>query len=378
MRKDIALGVLSGLILQFLPLHAASSVILAEGKTKIVRSCPGNPDLAIFEAKDDITGGDGARHDVITGKAEIATETTCNVFRLLADCDIPLAFREQIDARSFQAVLCDMIEYEVVVRREAHGSYLKRHPELKKGTVFPKLIVEFFLKTSQKQWKGTPIPKDDPFIQFSKEGALLYLPHIPMETQTPFMVLKDFPCREKPHLLEEMSMIAREVFLILEKAWELQEGRLVDFKVEFGIDSKGNLLLADVIDNDSWRVVQQDSYIDKQIYREGGTLDEVTRLYEKVRRLTRSFKLPRQHLIIWNDSGALDPFFQQIVPTDHGNLKVSQATSAESMEKLIQEIPDHVIVKNNPESLFDGIQILAAKNPLLYMLLKFQQIEYGY
>jgi phosphoribosylaminoimidazole carboxylase/phosphoribosylaminoimidazole-succinocarboxamide synthase len=38
-------------------------------------------------------------------------------------------------------------------------------------------------------------------------------------------------------------------FLVLERAWSLEGGTLVDFKVEFGFDAKGNLLLADVIDN---------------------------------------------------------------------------------------------------------------------------------
>ena len=53
------------------------------------------------------------------------------------------------------------------------------------------------------------------------------------------------------------------------------------------------LLLADVIDNDSWRVIMNGSHVDKQIYREGGNLSQVIKNYKKVRDLTGRFLLPR-------------------------------------------------------------------------------------
>ena len=44
-----------------------------------------------------------------------------------------------------------------------------------------------------------------------------------------------------------MARIARHAFLVLEKAWQLEGGTAsLIFKVEFGFDSKGNLLLADI------------------------------------------------------------------------------------------------------------------------------------
>jgi phosphoribosylaminoimidazole-succinocarboxamide synthase len=60
------------------------------------------------------------------------------------------------------------------------------------------------------------------------------------------------------------------------KAWALEQGKLVDFKVEFGFNSSGKLLLADVID--------------KQVYRDGGTLDKVSALYRHVSNATDHFK----------------------------------------------------------------------------------------
>src|SRR4029078_7698460 len=86
---------------------------------------------------------------------------------------------------------------------------------------------------------------------------------------------------EEYKFFPEMRKIARQAFLVLERAWALEGGTLVDFKVEFGFDAKGTLLLADVIDNDSWRVLEHGAYIDKQVYRDGGTLDTVAAKYRQ-------------------------------------------------------------------------------------------------
>src|SRR5205823_14578129 len=102
----------------------------------------------------------------------------------------------------------------------------------------------------------------------------------------------------------EMRAIACRAFLALEKAWQLEGGTLVDLKVEFGYDTKGRLLLADVIDNDSWRVVESGAYIDKQVYRDGGALDDVAATYARVAEITGHFRLPRQRIVLWRGSEA--------------------------------------------------------------------------
>ena len=68
-------------------------------------------------------------------------------------------------------------------------------------------------------------------------------------------------------LFEDMANIAKGAFAHIESAWAREGVALVDMKVEFGIDSGGMLLLADVIDNDSWRLVRDGNYLDKQTYR---------------------------------------------------------------------------------------------------------------
>src|SRR5258708_3270196 len=53
-----------------------------------------------------------------------------------------------------------MLPYEVVVRREAHGSYLKRNPHFAKGQLFPQLELEFFLKTKDGNWNDKRVYRD--------------------------------------------------------------------------------------------------------------------------------------------------------------------------------------------------------------------------
>ena len=141
--------------------------LFAEGKTKRVWAVVGEPDLAILESKDDITAGDGAKHDVMGGKAALANETTCNVFRLLNNQTkhIPLAFIEQLDPTSFLAYRAQMLPWEVVARRRAWGSYLKRYPEIEQGHRFDPPLVEFFLKTSGRNFDGHVLPEDDPYAE---------------------------------------------------------------------------------------------------------------------------------------------------------------------------------------------------------------------
>lgn len=332
---------------------------VAEGKTKTIHLVAGNADLVTVVAKDDITAGDGAKHDIIPDKGRLATATTSNVFRLLKACGVPVAFIEQESPVSFSAPKCEMLPYEVVVRREAHGSYLKRNPHLSKGQLFPQLLVEFYLKTKDKNWKGKPLIADDPLMDYADGGAQIRLfnPAKPLAGQEPFLVLPVadvFGRDEEWKFFAEMRRVARQAFLVLERAWQLEGGTLVDLKVEFGFDTKGKLWLADVIDNDSWRVLESGAYIDKQVYRDGGALDDVAAKYRHVADVTNRFHVPRQRIILWRGSekDRTDAFsealgeFKDMMTVVTCSIHKEPVAGAATLHRLVQEIPDTVVIAN--------------------------------
>jgi phosphoribosylaminoimidazole carboxylase/phosphoribosylaminoimidazole-succinocarboxamide synthase len=249
---------------------------LAEGKTKIIFPSE-NPQHVVIESKDSITAGDGAKKDVIEGKGIFSNQTTSHVFEFLNACGIKTHFIKQLGDRQFLAWKCDMIPLEVVVRRLAFGSYLKRHPGTPEKFRFTPPLVEFFLKDDVRH---------DPFMEpffilhektKSRSGKLLSIEH-----------------------LETMEKTCRLAFEILEKAWASLDVVLVDLKVEFGFDPNGNLLLSDVIDNDSWRIWlhgDKAQMKDKQIYRNlpqstPEALQALKTHYEDVANMTSLFLKP--------------------------------------------------------------------------------------
>ena len=331
--------------------------LVTEGKTKKIYQAPGGSDLVTVISKDDITAGDGAKHDLIPDKGRFATATTCNVFRLLKACGLPVAFEEQESPTSFVAPKCSMLPYEVVIRREAHGSYLKRNPHLAKGQLFPQLIVEFFLKTKDRNWKGKPLICDDPLLIYKEGDAQIRLfdPAKPMPGQEPFLILSTaevFGRDEEWKIFPEMRRVARHAFLAIEKAWQLEGGTLVDLKVEFGFDAKGRLLLADVIDNNSWRVIENGSYIDKQVYRDGGALDDVAEKYRRVADITGRFRLPRQRIILWRGSekDKTDAFSEalgdltDLMTVVTCSVHKEPVAAAGIFHRMAQEVPDSVVI----------------------------------
>jgi phosphoribosylaminoimidazole carboxylase / phosphoribosylaminoimidazole-succinocarboxamide synthase len=161
-----------------------------------------------------------------------------------------------------------------------------------------------------------------------------------------------FARKDEAKIFPEMRAIARQAFLVLEKAWQLEGGRLVDLKVEFGFDSKGKLLLADVIDNDSWRVVEDGAYIDKQVYRDGGALDDVAAKYRHVADVTGRFHLPRQRIILWrgSDKDKPDAFSEALgeladmMTVVTCSVHKEPVNAAGIFHRMVQEIPDTVVI----------------------------------
>jgi len=176
-----------------------------------------------------------------------------------------------------------------------------------------------------------------------------------IQGQEPFLTLPQsdvFSRDEEWRFFPEMQRIARQAFLVLEKAWQLQAGTLVDLKVEFGFDTQGRLLLADVIDNDSWRVLEDGSYIDKQVYRDGGALDDVAAKYRRVAEITGRFELPRQRIILWrgSESDKTEAFSEalgelaDLLSVVTCSVHKQPVAAAGILQAMVQEVPDSVVI----------------------------------
>ncbi len=255
---------------------------IARGKTKVLYELDGQPDMAVVMQGDAITAGDGARRDVIDGKGRLAAQTSARVFRLLNLCGIPTHYHnggEDDDDNEMLVRRCQMVPLEVVVRGVAAGSFARRRPDLPRGTILAPRVIEFFLKDDAN--------------------------HDPLITPAEIVVRRIAIADE----IATMSEYARLTYEILAHAWGRRDIMLVDLKVEFGRlasgENKGTLVIADVVDNDSWRIWPQgreDLALDKQNYRNLSTVtdDALAKIkddYESVALMVGSFPQLRQGIV---------------------------------------------------------------------------------
>uniref|UniRef100_A0A8D2IBB6 Bifunctional phosphoribosylaminoimidazole carboxylase/phosphoribosylaminoimidazole succinocarboxamide synthetase n=1 Tax=Urocitellus parryii TaxID=9999 RepID=A0A8D2IBB6_UROPR len=226
---------------------------LYEGKTKEVYELLDSPGKVLLQFKDQITAGNAARKNHLEGKAAISNKITSCIFQLLQEAGIKTAFTRKCGETAFIAPQCEMIPIEWICRRIATGSFLKRNSGVKEGYKFYPPKVEIFFKDDA---------NNDP--QWSEEqliAAKLCFAGVTID-QTE---------------VDIMNHATQAIFEILEKSWLPQNCTLVDMKIEFGVDiTTKEIVLADVIDNDFWRLWpsgDRSQQKDKQSYRD---LKEVT------------------------------------------------------------------------------------------------------
>ncbi len=255
---------------------------IARGKTKVLYENPGQPHQLVVAQTDQISAGDGARRHEIAGKGRLAGQTTARVFRLLNLCGLPTHYLnggEDDDDNEMVVRRANMIPLEVVTRGVAAGSFAKRNPGVARGTLLAPRVIEFFLKDDARH---DPMISPDEIVAQSIAA---------------------------PQEIGVMTELARLTFDILSHAWRRRDVLLVDLKIEFGRlaggENQGQLVIADVIDNDSWRIWPQgreELMLDKQIYRNLQSVDEaalenVKRAYERVADLVGTFPVMRPGMV---------------------------------------------------------------------------------
>ncbi|CAB3364000.1 Hypothetical predicted protein [Cloeon dipterum] len=264
--------------------------LVIEGKTKRVFDLPDSPGLVYVESKDRITAGDGVKAHDLEGKAAISTATTAKVFELLNSAGIPTHFKKLNGSTSFIAEKCAMVPIEWVTRRLATGSFLKRNPGVPEGFRFAPPCQETFLKDDANhdpQWCQEQIIS----AKYTLNGLTIGQAEV-----------------------LAMQRITICVFEVLERAWSTLDCALVDMKIEFGITEDGRLVVADVIDSDSWRLWPSgDKRLmkDKQVYRDLGTnvtqqhLETVKRNFQWVAdQLEKLLPQPRGRVVVFMGSAS--------------------------------------------------------------------------
>jgi phosphoribosylaminoimidazole-succinocarboxamide synthase len=181
------------------------------------------------------------------------------------------------------------------------GSYLKRHPEQEvEGKVpnrFDEPVVEFFLKTTKgglKAADGTVLiegldplkGEEDPFIANPEEDTwkLVHPKKTADDAEADLgRSLARASVVPTPEAIAELTAMMRNTFLTIEKFFSAHDFKFVDLKIEFGVTEDGRLVVADVIDNDSWRLRDQNwNDVSKQSFRDGEDMATIEDKYQLV------------------------------------------------------------------------------------------------
>jgi phosphoribosylaminoimidazole-succinocarboxamide synthase len=225
--------------------------LLYEGKAKRIYKTE-NPNEVICEYKDSLTAFNGEKASQESGKGALNCAITTLIFEALEKEGIPTHLIRQIDETKQLVKKVDIIPIEVVVRNIAAGSLSKRLG-LKEGTKLPFTIVEFYYKNDE---LNDPLINDD---------------HA--------MILNLVDDRKELDILREYG---RKINDFLVKFFDKVGLILVDFKVEFGKDKDGNIILADEITPDSCRLWDKKTgkKMDKDLFR--FNLGDIKEAYSEV------------------------------------------------------------------------------------------------
>lgn len=225
--------------------------LLYEGKGKKLFKTD-DDNLLISEFKDDLTAFNAEKRGNEQGKGALNCKISTALFKLLEQHGIKTHLVETISENEQLIKRVSIIPIEVVVRNIATGSLTKRLG-IKDGEVLPFTLVEFYYKDDN---LGDPLINDEHCLILNLVDDI--------------------------SKLEELKKLGKKINDILKPFFFERDLKLVDFKVEFGIDKDGNILLSDEISPDSCRFwdVNTNEKMDKDRFRQ--SIGNVKVAYEEV------------------------------------------------------------------------------------------------
>ena len=203
----------------------SARTLLYEGKAKIIYTTD-DPEILLSHFKDDATAFNAQKRGSIAGKGAINCTISTVLFQYLEARGIPSHFIECPAPNQMRVQALRILPLEVVVRNIAAGS-LCQQTGLPLGTVLKQPLVEFYYKNDQ---LGDPL--------LTRDRLLL------LELATPEQV-------------EQIQRGALQINQYLSDFFQSCGITLVDFKLEFGMDSEAQLRLADEISPDTCRLWNQ-------------------------------------------------------------------------------------------------------------------------
>ncbi|HCM88206.1 MULTISPECIES: phosphoribosylaminoimidazolesuccinocarboxamide synthase [Enterococcus] len=224
--------------------------LLYEGKAKQLFQTD-DPEIVWVEYLNQATALNGAKKDQISGKGELNNQITGRIFDYLKSKEIKNHYIKQLSANEQLIQAVEIIPLEVVVRNVAAGSFSKRLA-IPEGSPLKSPIVEFYYKNDE---------LDDPMV-----------------TEDHIKLLEIATADE----IAQLRQMALEVDQALIELFDSMEIKLIDFKLEFGRQNDGSILLADEVSPDTCRLWDKktNEHLDKDIYRRD--LGDIIPVYQEV------------------------------------------------------------------------------------------------
>lgn len=227
-----------------------SKNLIYAGKAKDVYETEKQNEV-IVAFRDDITAGDGEKKDNLKGKGHCNSLISSKLFEVLEENNVKTQYINLIETGSMLSKKLEMIPLEVIARNIATGSLLKRFP----------------FEENQKL--------DPPIIQMDYKNDEYHDPMLNDE----ITISLGIATQEE---LDEIRSITLKINKILSEFLKEKGILLVDFKLEFGKDEDGNIVLGDEISPDTCRYwdIETLETLDKDSFRQGQ--DNVMDIYDQV------------------------------------------------------------------------------------------------